>query len=134
MLRIGCTGSHIKCWGPGGWTMLHAIAHGMPDETLSTPEETWQLLGLLANHLPCPTCASHFRTFLQRREMPRTRSALVSLLNDAHNEVNVRLGKRTYTLEEHTRLFANPVDPVEQHLGIFFIILLAITLILCNNR
>ena len=119
MLLIGCTGSHIKCWGPGGWTMLHAIAHGMPDETLSTPEETWQLLGLLANHLPCPTCASHFRTFLQRREMPRTRSALVSLLHDAHNEVNLREGQRTSTLEEPRDCLPAPSTPWSNTSGFF---------------
>ena len=86
--------------------MIHAIANGMPDETLSDPEDTWQLLHLFANHLPCTTCGSHFRTFLTRRGMPQTRSSLVALLNDAHNEVNIRLGKRTYTLREHICMFS----------------------------
>ena len=108
--RTCCVGSHLQCWGPGGWIVLHAIAHGMP-ETLPAPRDTWTFLNLFADHLPCATCASHFRSFLARRTMPRRRDALVALLNDAHNEVNVRLGKRTYTLEEHTRLFAARPPP-----------------------
>lgn len=66
------------------------------------------LLHLFARHLPCPSCRTHFTAFLERRldaEALATRSALVALLNDAHNEVNARLGKRVYTLEEHRRVY-----------------------------
>ena len=38
-------------------------------------------------------------------ESLRTREDLVALLNDAHNEVNARNGKRVYTLEEHYRMY-----------------------------
>lgn len=131
MYRLCCIGMHIKCWGPGGWTMLHSMAHGMPEGSLATPENTWQLLHLTADHLPCSTCASHFRKFLARREMPRTRSEFIALLNDAHNEVNARLGKRTYTLDEHMNAFA-PYSH-QYHMGIFLLILMAITL-LCIRR
>ena len=108
--------------------MLHSMAHGMPEGPLATPEATWQLLHLVADHLPCSTCASHFRVFLSRREMPRTRSQFIALLNDAHNEVHARLGKRTYTLEEHMNAFAP--DSQSYHVGIFLVILMAITLLL----
>lgn len=36
----------------------------------------------------------------------RTRSSIVKLLNDAHNEVNARTGKRVYTLEEHYQVYS----------------------------
>jgi hypothetical protein len=36
----------------------------------------------------------------------KTRSSIVKFLNDAHNEVNARTGKRVYTLEEHYRVYS----------------------------
>ena len=36
----------------------------------------------------------------------RTRSSIVKLLNDAHNEVNARTGKRVYTLDEHYQVYS----------------------------
>lgn len=36
----------------------------------------------------------------------RTRASIVKLLNDAHNEVNARTGKRLYTLEEHYQVYS----------------------------
>jgi hypothetical protein len=35
-----------------------------------------------------------------------TRSSIVKLLNDAHNEVNARTGKRVYTLDEHYQVYS----------------------------
>jgi hypothetical protein len=40
-----------------------------------------------------------------------TKESVVKLLNDAHNEVNVRLGKRVYTLEEHYDVYALKAIP-----------------------
>lgn len=36
----------------------------------------------------------------------QTRSSIVKLLNDAHNEVNARTGKRVYTLREHYQVYS----------------------------
>ena len=36
----------------------------------------------------------------------RTRASIVKFLNDAHNEVNARTGKRLYTLEEHYQVYS----------------------------
>jgi hypothetical protein len=68
-------------------------------------------LMLFARLLPCPTCRSHFTQLLEAHLDARaleTRASLVSFLNDAHNMVNVRLGKREFTLAEHYRVYAMP--------------------------
>jgi len=36
----------------------------------------------------------------------KTRSSIVKLLNDAHNEVNARTGKMVYTLKEHYQVYS----------------------------
>jgi hypothetical protein len=73
--------------------------------------EMASFLRLFARHLPCPSCRRHFTDFLDRRltdDSLATRDALVALLNDAHNEVNARTGKRVWTLAEHRRAYARP--------------------------
>ena len=97
-------------WGPGAWNTLHAFAHTQA-ETL-TEEEIEQFgwfLTTFAGYIPCPKCRRHFQNFLDRRmtrETLATRASIVSLLNDAHNEVNARTGKRIYTLEEHYEVYS----------------------------
>lgn len=96
-------------WGPAMWHTLHAVAHTAP-RVLSAErrEETRRFLRAVVVHIPCPRCAEHFSDFLDRRmddASLATRASLVALLNDAHNEVNARTGKRIWTLEEHCRAY-----------------------------
>ena len=66
-------------------------------------------LHLFARHLPCPMCRKHFQALLARSlddAALTSRASLVAFLNDAHNEVNMRLGKRVWTLDEHNRAYS----------------------------
>ena len=45
---------------------------------------------------------------LDEWEALSTRVGLVRMLHEAHNSVNVRTGKRTWTLAEHYKAFARP--------------------------
>lgn len=103
-------GLTLEEWGPGAWNTLHVFAHTTPDEL--TKEEMQKFawfLNTFAEYLPCPRCRKHFQDFLERRmteDTLRTHSSIVKLLNDAHNEVNARTGKRVYTLEEHYQVYS----------------------------
>ena len=109
VMKMGLT---ISEWGPAAWNTLHVVAHSYPTHPTSRQrDETWQFLHLFALHLPCPSCRQHFQSLLQS-SVPTSdatafdsRESLVKFMNDAHNEVNVRLGKRIYTLEEHYRVY-----------------------------
>lgn len=97
-------------WGPGAWNTLHVFSHSAPKElTNEEMKKFGWFLNTFAEYLPCPKCRRHFQGFLDRRmtdDSLRTRSSIVKLLNDAHNEVNARTGKRIYTLEEHYRVYS----------------------------
>jgi hypothetical protein len=97
-------------WGPSAWNTLHVFAHSAPKElTKDEMQKFAWFLNAFAEYLPCPRCQRHFKEFLDRRMTEvtlRTRSSVVKLLNDAHNEVNARTGKRVYTLEEHYRVYS----------------------------
>lgn len=111
-------GITIADWGPGAWNTLHAFAHSAPVDLTPADAAAWrEFLGHFQRFLPCPRCRAHFADFLRRR-LPRdgpplrTRAELVALLNDAHNEVNARLGRRVYTLDEHYRVYRTPTPVV----------------------
>jgi len=99
-------------WGPAAWNTLHVFAHSAPHEMSEEERERMKtFLRTFATYLPCPSCREHFHGVLDRRLTEFSlsgRSALVEMLNDAHNEVNARLGKRIYTLEEHYAVYARP--------------------------
>lgn len=103
-------GLTLDKWGPCAWNTLHAFAHSSPkvlDEERRA--QTRSMLYLFGLHLPCPKCSRHWMEYLQSHlteEALGSREALVRFLNDAHNDVNRRLGKRVFTLEEHYRVFS----------------------------
>ena len=103
-------GLSIDEWGPGAWNTLHVFAHSAPTKLTNEEVQKYALFfNIFAEFLPCPRCRRHFQDFLSRRmtdDTLRTRLSIVKLLNDAHNEVNARRGKRVYTLEEHYRVYS----------------------------
>lgn len=104
------TGLTLGEWGPGAWNTLHVFAHSAPEELTNDEMQKFAwFLNTFAEYLPCPRCRRHFQDFLKRRMTEDTlheRSSIVKLLNDAHNEVNARTGKRVYTLEEHYKVYS----------------------------
>jgi hypothetical protein len=96
-------------WGPQAWHTLHVVAHSWPRSPSDDDREAMRaFLVLFARHLPCPVCRRHFQALLERSlddAALASRASLVAFLNDAHNEVNARLGKRVWTLDEHYRAY-----------------------------
>lgn len=108
-------GITISEWGPGAWNTLHVISHTYPERPSDCEKRDMkQFLHLFASYLPCPTCRKHFETMLHE-SIPSwnssalaSRTALISFMNDTHNEVNKRLGKRTFTIQEHYDVYRLP--------------------------
>lgn len=106
------TGLTIDKWGPGAWNTLHTFAHRAPLRLGDSDAREWKhFLTLFADRLPCPTCRKHFGAYIAEHVTDttfNTRQEIVIFLNNAHNDVNVRLGKRTWTLDEHNRVYSTP--------------------------
>ena len=103
-------GLGITQWGPSGWNILHAMAHTLPPE-LDTEERVRlrRFLFDFAHFLPCRVCSRHFTEFLRVRATERilsSRKGVVRLLFDAHNDVNIRNGKRKLTMDEYKRMYS----------------------------
>lgn len=99
----------LSDWGPAGWNLLHAVAHTQTRQlTEAQVHRLRHFLYEMAHFLPCKVCSGHFSDFLDRNATDAvlsTRAGIVRLLHDAHNDVNIRTGKRALTLSEHYRLY-----------------------------
>lgn len=109
----------IDSWGPAAWHTLHAFAHTAPEKFDFVFNRKFQEFLLhFADFLPCPRCARHFRSYVEANFYPEiaTRSALIAFLNDAHNAVNVRRGKPTFSLKKHVHFYTNALQsPMHKH-------------------
>ena len=82
-------------WGPGLWRFLHSLPRY--GESVASTQAVLQHLDL-----PCPDCRKHYRQFLAAHPVGGldTREALESWIFQLHNEVNSRLGKSQYALDQ----------------------------------
>lgn len=91
------------------------MAHTLPPEL--DGEERARLRRFLfdfAHFLPCRVCSKHFTEFLRVRATERilsSRKGVIRLLFDAHNDVNIRNGKRKLMMEEYKRMYSLREEP-----------------------
>lgn len=101
----------LNRWGPSGWHFLHTVMMTAP-ETLDHQQraDMRSFLVSVGLHLPCPKCRRHFSSFVAREatdDRLATRSRLVELMNDCHNDVNRRTQKPEFTLRQHYEWMAS---------------------------
>lgn len=88
----------VEQLGKSSWTLLHLIAATYPEQPSTKQQaDMKQFLKLFGNFYPCWFCAEDFDKYMVKQE-PQTASqdALGKWLCEAHNEVNVKLGKPTF--------------------------------------
>jgi hypothetical protein len=89
-------------FGNVAWRWLHLIA--MTHSQTPTEEEKINILRFMDYQmrvLPCPACSYHATVYFRDHPLDTTSNAtVVAWVNDFHNNVNRRLGRREFTLEE----------------------------------
>ena len=115
-------GITLDVWGPAAWNTLHVFAHTMPHRLSRDQQaELRAFLLAFASYLPCPRCRHHFDIFLRERIYDdaalATREAVVRLLNDGHNDVNARTGRRVFTLREHYDVYSREAALFQRRRG-----------------
>lgn len=89
----------VEQLGRSSWTLLHTIAANYPERPSPVQQnETRQFLRLFGNVYPCWVCADDFRTWMQEGHEPKVsnRQEFAQWLCEAHNAVNVKLGKKAF--------------------------------------
>lgn len=85
----------VEVIGRSSWTLLHSIAATYP-ETPTTKEQAdlKQFLKLFGKFYPCWFCAEDFEGYMTKHQpKTATQDDFGKWLCEAHNEVNVKLGK-----------------------------------------
>lgn len=106
-------------WGPKVWRLLHLLAAISDRRDVAL---LWHsVIRTTAEVLPCATCRTHMQQYLASHSFMRVKRVELKTGADIrhlamsevwllHNNVNERLGKPTYTLEELVAAFNTPRD------------------------
>ena len=93
----------VERLGSSTWTFLHTLSSAYPPSATSTQQsEMKQFLTLFSKLYPCWHCAEDFQAWMARRENQLDgrrlggRRGLMRWMCEAHNEVNVKLGKPAF--------------------------------------
>ncbi|XP_068203921.1 FAD-linked sulfhydryl oxidase ALR-like [Palaemon carinicauda] len=93
----GCPADSVAL-GQGSWRLLHSMAAYYPVKpTVEQQEDMSTFIKIFSKFYPCQPCAEDFRDWLKNNTPDvSSRSNLSRWFCDAHNEVNVKLGKPKY--------------------------------------
>lgn len=96
-----------KVWGSATWYLFHTLSFKLKQEYENYAQELFIIFELIAASLPCPQCAEHAKQRLRQanKRAINNREAIMQVMFEFHNYVNMRLGKRQITREEHDKLY-----------------------------
>ena len=95
-----------KIWGPLGWATLHSVAACYPDSPTEYEKHTLlRWIGAFRETILCPSCQAHFArmfdSYIQKySNWWNSRKDFCEFVFRAHNTVNVRTQKKTYSFRE----------------------------------
>ena len=101
-LNVSNTGK-VKVWGPYIWYMLHGLAEKIKDKSFhGLKNELLEHIFNICVNLPCPSCSTHSREYLQKIDFKKikTKQELRLMLLDFHNNVNTRLRKPNFSYQQ----------------------------------
>lgn len=114
----------INRWGQPTWLMLHTLAEKVRDSSFfEIRKELLNLIYMICNNLPCPTCRNHAVEYLNsvNYNTITTKRQLKIMLFQFHNSVNVRKNYPLFPLEELDSKYASAVTSnIIQHFIYYF--------------
>jgi hypothetical protein len=90
-------------WGPATWTLFHTLAEKIQDDQFNDAKsDLLTFIKRICSNLPCPDCAAHATQYTSKLTPNHftSKEQFKLFLFHFHNSVNMRTGKRPYTLEE----------------------------------
>ena len=111
-------------WGPATWSMLHCLVLKLKDET---PKETIEyvkdIILSICYNLPCPYCAAHARSVIEKSDYTRINDLLTLkvFIFNFHNKVNEKLKKQNMDYSSHLEKYKNVklIDVVNTFIKVF---------------
>ncbi|KAI1773746.1 FAD-linked sulfhydryl oxidase ALR [Hypoxylon cercidicola] len=88
----------VETLGRSTWTLLHSIAATYPKApSVSEQSDLKTFMGVFSRLYPCWVCAEDFQRYMEKEQIRvGNRDEFGKWLCEAHNAVNVKLGKDTF--------------------------------------
>lgn len=108
---------NVLPWGPHTWYTLHYVAMGYPNAPSEQDKLTYRtFIETLGHVLPCKRCTGHYAQHLANMpvtdEVLANSETLFAWTVQLHNAVNVKAGRKEWTVEEAKRHLLNlPSSP-----------------------
>jgi hypothetical protein len=95
-------------WGPATWAMLHCLVLKIKDDA-NNMTQLKSLISSICDNLPCPYCAAHARTLIQKSNFSKIQDVLSLrvFVFQLHNKVNEKLKKPQMEYSEHLEKYKN---------------------------
>jgi hypothetical protein len=90
-------------WGPSTWIFMHTLCAKVKEDSFPIiGQNLIVLLIQICNHLPCPDCAEHAKSFWKNVKTSniKTKKDLIDLLYVFHNSVNQRKQYKAFKYED----------------------------------
>ena len=93
-------------WGPAAWSFLHTAAYNFPDVPSADHQAAClKFMEGLPYMLPCGDCGRHLKDYLQAKSDTvklacKSGVALNALMVNIHNDVNRKMRKPVWTVEQ----------------------------------
>lgn len=136
-----------EVWGPKLWFVIHTIALNYPDNpSYEDVRNTENFFNSLKTNIPCEKCRFHYTERLDKNPIINHLSNSDSLFRytiDLHNDVNISLGKRTYTYDEVIEIYKKAYNTNETKssfifnkitIGIIILLLIVVFVVIYHRK
>ena len=96
-------------WGNASWFLFHTLAEKLKDEHISILPSLISQFSNICNNLPCVECTNHASQYINNTNIHsiHSKELFIQFLNVFHNNVNMKLDKPIFTLEECREKYSN---------------------------
>jgi hypothetical protein len=102
----------ISIWGPSLWELLHSVAFGYNLTPVTSMKKKQYILffSSIEHLIPCYKCKTHYKYYLNSNSIlhaVNSYNGIIKWVNNLHNTVNAKIGKKKQTLETSKIKYVN---------------------------
>ena len=96
----------LEVWGPRMWNTMHTFSYTYEPDSDERKKGAIQFYESIEYMIPCETCRTQYRAYVRKNPVRvDSKEELITWVIEAHNEVNNRSKKKTWTREMANRKY-----------------------------
>jgi hypothetical protein len=113
-----------QVWGPCTWYLFHTLAEKIKEDRYNVVKlELINLIKQICRSLPCPDCAGHATSRLQKLNVNaiKNKTDFKTMLLDFHNDVNIKSKKTVFSMTQLNDMYskANTGNIIQNFINIW---------------